>query len=123
MEYLTRILLWSVAAVIVALFVYAVATMLYRFARRVRRSIANRLSPQKGYHAVIVGKREELSSIYPLFGYRQAIETDYFVTFEFRTGDRREYLVDGSDYGLLREGDVGVLTLQGTWFCAFERQG
>ena len=121
MEYLTPILLWSIAAVIVALFLYAVAMMLYRWGQRLRRSLINRFSPKKEYHAVVVGKREELSSIYPLFGHRHAIE--YFVAFEFRTGDRREYLVHGSDYGLLREGDVGVLTLQGTWFCAFERTG
>jgi hypothetical protein len=123
MEYLTPILLGSVATVIVALLVYAVAAMLYRFSQRLRRSIANRLSPQKTYHAVVVGKREELSSIYPAFGYGQYVETEYYITFEFRTGDRREYYVDGSDYGLVREGDEGVLTVQGTWFCDFERQG
>ena len=121
MEYLTPILLWSVAIVVVLLFIYGVATMVYRFGQRLRRSIANRFSPQKTYHAVVIGKREELSSIYPVFGYRQYIDTEYYVTFEFRTGDRREYVVDGGDYGLLREGDEGVLTLQGTWFCAFER--
>lgn len=112
-----------VVIVVGGLLVCAIAVYLYRVARRVRRSIINYCSPQKTYHAVVIGKREELSSIYPVIGYRQAIETEYFVTFEFRTGDRREYVVDGSDYGLLREGDEGVLTLQGTWFCAFERKG
>ena len=45
----------------------------------------------------------------------------YFVTFEFDSGDRMELQMDGSDFGLLIEGDKGKLTFQGTRFLGFER--
>ena len=45
----------------------------------------------------------------------------YFVTFEFESGDRVEMPVDGSEYGLLVEGDTGKLTFQGTRYLGFQR--
>lgn len=45
----------------------------------------------------------------------------YFVTFEFESGDRVEMPVDGSEYGLLVEGDTGKLTFQGTRYLGFSR--
>lgn len=45
----------------------------------------------------------------------------YFVTFEFESGDRLELPVDGSDYGLLVEGDTGKLSFQGTRYLGFQR--
>ena len=47
--------------------------------------------------------------------------SDYFVTFEFESGDRLELHVDGSDYGLLVEGDQGKLSFQGSRYLGFER--
>ena len=49
------------------------------------------------------------------------VRTYYFVTFEFKNGERREYSVEGEHFGLLAEGDYGVLTFQGTRFHGFER--
>ena len=47
--------------------------------------------------------------------------TRYFVTFEFESGDRLELKVDGSEYGLLAEGDCGMLSFQGTRYLGFVR--
>ena len=47
--------------------------------------------------------------------------SDYFVTFEFESGDRLELPVDGSDYGVLVEGDTGRLSFQGTRYLGFQR--
>lgn len=47
--------------------------------------------------------------------------TRYFVTFEFESGDRLELMVDGSEYGLLAEGDCGMLSFQGTRYLGFVR--
>lgn len=47
--------------------------------------------------------------------------TRYFVTFEFESGDRLELMVDGSEYGLLAEGDNGMLSFQGTRYLGFAR--
>ena len=48
--------------------------------------------------------------------------TSYYVTFQVESGDRMELHVDGSQYGLMVEGDRGMLTFQGTRFLNFERQ-
>lgn len=47
--------------------------------------------------------------------------TRYFVTFEFESGDRLELMFDGSEYGLLAEGDNGMLSFQGTRYLGFVR--
>lgn len=48
--------------------------------------------------------------------------TRYYVTFEFLSGQRQEFSVRGRQYGMLAEGDKGVLTYQGTRYLGFERQ-
>jgi len=47
--------------------------------------------------------------------------TAYYATFEFESRDRLEFVISGSDYGLLAEGDTGRLTFQGTRYKKFER--
>ncbi|WP_338030915.1 DUF2500 domain-containing protein [Fervidibacillus halotolerans] len=48
--------------------------------------------------------------------------TSYFVTFEFESGDRKEFKLSGKDYGMLAEGDFGMLTFKGTRYLGFERK-
>ena len=47
--------------------------------------------------------------------------TDYYVTFEYESGDRQEFKMAGKQYGLLAEGDLGKLHFKGTRFLEFER--
>ncbi|MBQ9082839.1 MAG: DUF2500 domain-containing protein [Clostridia bacterium] len=47
--------------------------------------------------------------------------TSYYVTFELENGDRMELHLPGREYGLLIEGDMGLLTWQGSRFVHFER--
>lgn len=47
--------------------------------------------------------------------------TTYYVTFQFESGDRMEFQVYGSEYGMLAEGDEGKLTFRGTRYLSFER--
>ena len=48
--------------------------------------------------------------------------TWYYVTFEVESGDRIELGVNGTEYGMLVEGDYGKLSFQGTRYLGFERQ-
>ena len=48
--------------------------------------------------------------------------TNYFATFQVESGDRFELPLEGSQFGLLVEGDTGKLTFQGTRFLKFERE-
>ncbi|KRQ86199.1 hypothetical protein ABG79_02040 [Caloramator mitchellensis] len=47
--------------------------------------------------------------------------TTYYITFENEAGQRFELRVGPSDYGLIVEGDEGIVTYQGEWFKRFER--
>lgn len=49
--------------------------------------------------------------------------TRYYTTFEVQSGDRIELPVSGREYGMLVEGDLGLLTFQGTRYKGFERNG
>jgi len=47
--------------------------------------------------------------------------TSYYITFQFLSGDRKEFHVPYREYGLIAENDDGILTFQGTRFVSFER--
>lgn len=55
-------------------------------------------------------------------GYRTATSTSCYATFQVESGDRMELCLNGSQYGLIVEGDRGLLTFQGTRFLDFQRQ-
>lgn len=48
--------------------------------------------------------------------------TWYYVTFQVESGDRIELPLNGSEYGMLAEEDLGILTFQGTLYKGFERR-
>ncbi|WCH50115.1 DUF2500 domain-containing protein [Lysinibacillus sp. OF-1] len=48
--------------------------------------------------------------------------TSYYVTFEELNGERHELKMNGHDYGLLVDGDFGILTYQGTRYHSFNRR-
>ena len=54
-------------------------------------------------------------------GFHTDTHTTYYVTFQFESGDRLEFQVYGSEYGMLAEGDEGKLTFRGTRYLSFER--
>ena len=53
--------------------------------------------------------------------YHTHTATSYFATFQVESGDRIEFLVSGTEYGMLAEGDSGELTFQGTRYLNFQR--
>ena len=78
----------------------------------------NNNSPRLTVPAVVVTKR---TNVHRSGGEHHHTSTTYYVTFEVESGDRMELRVDGDQYGLLVEGDSGLLTFQGTRFLEFER--
>ncbi len=49
--------------------------------------------------------------------------TRYYITFEFeKDGSRKEFKVEGDTYGIIAEGDVGVLSFRGQKFIEFHRK-
>ena len=82
----------------------------------------NNNSPRLTVPARIVAKRTNVSHHHHHgTGHMSTHSTSYYVTFQVESGDRMELHVNGSEYGMLVEGDEGRLTFQGTRYLGFER--
>lgn len=89
----------------------------------------NNHSPRLSVDALVVSKRTDVSHHHHAnagdatgaHGFHTTTSTSYYVTFQVESGDRMEFSVDGSEYGLLVEGDRGRLSFQGTRYLGFER--
>ena len=66
--------------------------------------------------ARVLTKRPEVV----MFRHRSS-STVYHVAFEFADGARREFRVSGPEFGVLVEGDAGLLAWQGTRYRGFRR--
>ena len=78
-----------------------------------KKNRKNNSSPRVTAEATVVTKRTHV--------WGDHSRTDYYVTFQFPSGDRMELEVPHSQFGYLVEGDKGQLTFQGTRFLNFER--
>ena len=84
----------------------------------------NNHSPRLTVDATVVAKRTHVSGHHRHGSdgsYHHSTSNSYYVTFQFESGDRQELRVQGTEYGMLVEGDTGKLTLQGTRYISFER--
>lgn len=77
----------------------------------------NQSQPQISSKATLIAKRMNVSG----GGGNSSTFTKYYLSFEFEDGNRKEFKVNGKDYGLLREDDQGTLISQGNSFVTFER--
>ena len=82
-------------------------------------------SPRLSVDAVVVAKRMEVSG----YGHSRnssfhttSTRTSYFATFQVNSGDRMELHLGPYDYGMLAEGDSGILEFQGSRFLSFSRK-
>ena len=87
----------------------------------------NNHSPRLTVPATIVAKRTNVSSHHHhnhggTGMHHTTHSTTYYVTFQVESGDRMELHVAGHEFGMLIEGDRGMLTFQGTRYLGFERK-
>lgn len=106
-------------------FIFIISTIVGSLVSGAKRKHKNDQSPRVTADAKVVSKRMQVGQNRQSSGdndmMRSYTYSKYFVTFEFENGDRLELLVDGSDYGLLVEGDTGKLSFQGTRYLGFQR--
>lgn len=84
---------------------------------------SNNQSPKLTVPAVVITKRSKTSHHHGTDQMASSSSTTYYVTFQFESGDRTEFSLKGTEYGMLAEGDTGLLTFQGTRYLGFEREG
>jgi len=85
----------------------------------------NNHSPRLTVPAIVVAKRTNVTRHHHAGAdnmHHNHTSTTYYVTFQVESGDRMELHVSGQEYGLLVEGDYGLLSFQGTRYLGFERQ-
>lgn len=97
------------------------------FAVGVVRGIAqwnkNNHSPRLTVEATVVAKRSDVTYHHHHHenGVHMSTSTTYYVTFQVESGDRMELHVNGTEFGMLVEGDHGKLSFQGTRYLGFQR--
>ncbi|MBQ8767755.1 MAG: DUF2500 domain-containing protein [Clostridia bacterium] len=105
-------------------FVVFFGVFIYNVVMNIAQWHKNNQSPRLSVDATVVTKRSHTShSHHHHDGHTHtSSSTSYYVTFQVQSGDRMELEVKSYDYGMLVEGDFGVLTFQGTRFLGFERK-
>ena len=99
------------------IFVLVFGIIIVTMVRGVGEWNKNNQSPKLTVPVTVVAKRSDV---------HRGIETmhtftSYYVTFQVESGDRMEFEVSDMEYGMLAEGDWGMLTFQGTRYLNFQR--
>ena len=107
------------------IFIVILLSFFFRLAMGAAEWTDNNRQPVLTVPARVVTKRTAVS-VYSRAGnvgenWPARSSTSYFTTFEFATGERREFRLGASEYGLLAEQDRGELSCQGTRYLGFNR--
>ena len=105
---------------ITVIFVLVVGGIILTVVRGIWTWSKNNASPRLTVSAQVVTKRTQVSHHHHQDSMHHT-STSYYATFQVESGDRMEFSVSGSEYGMLAEGDQGNLTFQGTRYLGFER--
>ena len=106
-------------------FVLVIGMFVVTAVRGISQWNKNNNSPRLTVSATIVAKRTNVTHHHHNGAgghHHHHTSTTYYVTFQVDSGDRMELQVDGTEYGILIEGDRGELSFQGTRYLSFERK-
>ncbi|MBM7616239.1 hypothetical protein JOC73_002821 [Alkaliphilus hydrothermalis] len=108
------------------IFILVIGMFIFIAIKGIKQWNDNNAQPVLTVATSIVAKRADVSrrahGANDGVGHHQRTNTSYFVTFQVESGDRMEFQIKPQEYGLLVEGDVGLLTFQGTRYHSFERK-
>ena len=117
---------FSIMQVMVPLmFVLVFGFMIVTLVRGIGEWNKNNHSPRLTVPATLVEKRSDVHRYPVSAGKVQTMHTStsYYATFQVESGDRMEFEISDMEYGMLAEGDRGMLTFQGTRYLNFRREG
>ena len=100
-------------------FCLVIGVFVYVFVKGISEWNRNNNSPRLTVPARVTSKQTRVS--HNNTGNMHHHHTHYYATFEVESGDRMEFSLSSSEYGMLAEGDFGHLSFQGTRFLGFER--
>jgi hypothetical protein len=119
-------IMFSIVPVIIIIgFVFVFGTIIVRSILGAKQWVNNNNSPVLTVDATMITKRSDVHYYHNDNGIdnmqHTSSSTTYYATFEVASGDRMEFRIRDTEYGLLAENDKGKLTFQGTRFLGFER--
>ena len=105
------------------IFFLVIGTFIINIGRGIGEWVSNNNSPRLTVAASVTGKRSHTSRHHHNHNghHHTTRTTSYYVAFQVESGDRMELKMTGREYGLLAEGDTGMLSFQGTRYLGFER--
>ncbi|MET0017899.1 DUF2500 family protein [Oscillibacter sp.] len=107
------------------MFIVVIGIFITRAVKGAQQWNKNNDSPVLTVDATVVSKRSDVSHYHHNTGTNNmsytSSSTTYYVTFQVASGDRMEFMVRDTEYGMLVEQDTGKLTFQGTRYLGFER--
>ena len=103
------------------MFFLVFGVIVFTFIKGIGEWNKNNNSPRLSVDATVVAKRNQVHYHHHNNG-ASTRSTTYYVTFQVDSGDRMELRVSGQEFGLLVEGDFGILTFQGTRYISFVRR-
>lgn len=106
------------------IFILVIGVFIVTFIKGIGQWYRNNQSPRLSVEARVVTKRMETSMHHDMIDDHVHTHTSsyYYVTFEVKSHDRLEFAINGREYGMLAEGDIGELTFQGTRYIEFVRK-
>jgi hypothetical protein len=118
--------MFSIIPIIVVVgFIFVFGMIIFRAVQGASRWKKNNDSPVLTVDATVVTKREDVSTYHHDAGadgmHTTSSSTTYYVTFQVPSGDRMEFEVRDTEFGMLVEQDMGKLTFQGTRYLGFTR--
>lgn len=105
-------------------FLLVFGLIIYNIVTGARQWSKNNNSPVLTVEAIAVTKRIDVShssNVSDNNHMNSSSHTRYYVTFEVESGSRMEFSINGTEYGMIVEGDHGKLTFQGTRYLGFTR--
>ena len=111
---------YGIAALIVGVILFALLRGLYIWNK-------NNHSPRVTEEAEVYTKRQDFSTFMNRdrnihFGSYRSIYVRYFVVFQTKNSGAVKLKVSSDDFDMLREGEKGLLSFQGTRFLGFEKK-
>ena len=115
----------SFNAMFTIVFLLIIGTFIFTAVKGIGQWNKNNNSPKLTVPVTVVSKRTDVTHHHhggTNAHHHHHTSTTYYITFQVESGDRVEFYVDGYEYGMLVEGDKGMLSFQGTRYLGFERQ-
>lgn len=119
-------IMFTIIPVIVGIgFVFVFGSIIVSSIQGAKQWKRNNDSPTLTVDATVVTKRTNVHHHSHNTGtdhmHHRSSSTTYYATFEVDSGDRLEFKIRDTEYGMLVEKDIGKLTFQGTRYLGFER--